>query len=103
MLIKSIVAGAVIALATASGAASAADKFRALGDLELTPMTSSQMAAVVGANLTITVELADGTRPVSTVLDASNPTGVTASPQLHTELPSGVCLVVIAGPGGFCG
>ncbi|MGR3343934.1 MAG: hypothetical protein ACU0DI_12025 [Paracoccaceae bacterium] len=75
MRVMTIIVGAVFAMITAIGPASAADEFQALDDLVLVPMTSSEMAAVVGTGasfVAITVVLPDGTRPVQKTVSHSN-------------------------------
>ncbi|MCH8921470.1 MAG: hypothetical protein IIA23_12325, partial [Chloroflexi bacterium] len=49
MHIKSIVAGAAIALAATVGTASAADQFATLDGMAAQPLTAEEMAGVVGA------------------------------------------------------
>ena len=61
MHIKSIVAGAAIALAAATGSASAGDEFTTLGGVSAESLSSVEMAAVVGAHLIIGVRLQSGT------------------------------------------
>ncbi len=55
MQIKSIVAGAAIALAAATSPASAGDEFSTLGGVSAESMSSVEMAAVVGAHLFILI------------------------------------------------
>ncbi len=49
MQIKSILAGAAIALAASVGSASAADQFATLADVAVVKLTSDQLAGVRGA------------------------------------------------------
>ena len=75
MRVMTIIVGAVFAMITAIGPASAADEFQALDDLVLVPMTSSEMAAVVGTGasfIVIQVVLPDGTRPVEMTISHNN-------------------------------
>ncbi len=60
MHIKSIVAGAAIALAAATGPASAGDEFSTLGGVSAESLSSVEMAAVVGADLFILIQPRSG-------------------------------------------
>ncbi len=56
MHIKSIVAGAAIALAATVGSAYAADQFTTLAGVPAEPMNAGELAAVVGADFTFEVK-----------------------------------------------
>ncbi len=60
MQIKSIVAGAAIALAATIGSASAGDEFSTLGGVSAESLSSVEMAAVVGAHLFIQINPRSG-------------------------------------------
>ena len=60
MQIKSVVAGAAIALAAATSPASAGDEFSTLGGVSAESLSSVEMAAVVGEHYTLTINPPNG-------------------------------------------
>ncbi len=81
MKIKSIVAGAAIALAATVGSASAGDEFSTLSGVSAESLSSVEMAAVIGADFSFSVV---------------TPAGVVTEVDLGTEAPSAGLMV--AGP-----
>ncbi len=102
MQIKSIVAGAVIALAAATSPASAGDEFSTLGGVSAESLSSVEMAAVVGADLTISITPTPGGGVAFVVLGTDAPLNGLENAE---SMSGGVVEVTPPGPTcpPFCG
>ena len=99
MQIKSIVAGAAIALAATVGSASAADQFATLGGVTAEPMNAMELDSIRGTKIALVVVDVSGSNIFVTEVD---PTGNAPPPIVVVESPAlGGCFVVAQfGPSG---
>ncbi len=87
MHIKSIAAGAAIALAATVGSASAGDQFTTLGGVTAEPMNAGEMAAVTGEHVII--------NPIAGPVDPQTPRNSALPPHIEFIEPGVLCFGTI--------